>query len=375
MAVAQGDHRRARVAVGLAPPVEQWFAKAARDLPWRRVRTAYGTLVSEAMCQQTQVARAAPAWTAFMRAFPTIQALAEASEGSVLEAWRGLGYYRRARSLHAAAAEICELHGGMVPSKREALLALPGIGPYCAGAIGSIAFGKREPIVDGNVARVLMRVHGRNVDGASPAGSKWLWARAKEYVDGAKGPGIANEGLMELGATICTPVGAACARCPLRKVCVATKQGSQDRIPLPRKRAVRQVLHAHVIVARVAGHTALVRRGEQGLWAGMLFPPTVESPRAISKRAVALKFGVAQSELGGGAAFEFMTSHRAVRFRVWCASDSASRLLKKSQGSEWTWHSKAAVARASLSSAMCKVFESAKTAARARRGRVVLKAQ
>ncbi len=377
MTVAQGDRRRGSKGDSAAQRVERWFKSAARDLPWRRERTPYGTLVSEAMLQQTQVSRVAPIWVAFMKNFPTIRALGRASEDSVVEAWRGLGYYRRARQLHRAARIVCDLHHAKVPSSKEELLALPGIGPYCAGAIGSIAFGMREPIVDGNVARVLMRLHGRNVDRESPVGSRWVWQRAREYVDESREPGAANEGLMELGATLCTPVNPRCAECPLQSSCVAREQRSQGRIPLPKKRAVRTVLHAHVIIARVDGRTALVRRADSGLWGGMLFPPTHETQKRVSKQTVATKFGVRSIELSSRAAFTFLTTHREVRFRVWSASGGASQLLKKSQGSGWTWHAPAAVARASLSSAMCKVFESVADQHKAKRGgvRVPLKAK
>lgn len=290
--------------------------------------------------------------------FPTIRALGRASEDSVVEAWRGLGYYRRARQLHRAARIVCDLHQSKVPSSREELLALPGIGPYCAGAISSIAFGMREAIVDGNVARVLMRLHGQNVDRESPVGSRWVWQRAKEYVDGSRDPGGANEGLMELGATLCTPANPRCEECPLRTLCVARERGSQGSIPAPKKRATRTVLNVHVIIARVDGRTALVRRADSGLWGGMLFPPTLETQKRVSKQALAAKFDVRSIELVSVAVFTFLTTHREVRFRVWCASERASQLLKKSQRSKWTWHSKSAVARASLSSAMCKVFDS-----------------
>ncbi len=358
MTVAQGDRRRVTQAEPIAPLVERWFERSARDLPWRRKRSPYGTLVSEAMLQQTQVARVAPAWESFMAHFPTIRALERASEESVVEAWRGLGYYRRARQLHRAARVICDLHHARVPSKREELIALPGIGPYCAGAISSIAFGEREPIVDGNVARVLMRVHGRSVDRESPLGSRWVWQRAREYVDGSRLPGNANEGLMELGATLCAPRNPRCDECPLAKRCVAHETGAESRIPAPRKRAARTLLHADVIIARIDGRTALVRRADAGLWGGMLFPPSHESQKRVPKQVVAATLGLESTEMLTGAAFTFLTTHREVRFRVWCASERASRMLKKSQGSKWTWHATAAVARASLSSAMRKVFES-----------------
>ena len=157
------------------------------------------------MAQQTQVRRVAERFERLLRRFPTPAAMAAAPLADVLEEWQGLGYYRRARMLHAAAAAIVERHGGRVPRQLEALLDLPGVGPYTAGAVASIAFGARAPIVDGNVARVLLRVAGVELAADAPRAQRWCWERAEALVARAGSPAILNEGLMELGATICTP--------------------------------------------------------------------------------------------------------------------------------------------------------------------------
>ena len=373
MVVAQANRRRGKSGGALAQSVEIWFKIAGRDLPWRRNRTAYGTLVSEAMLQQTQVARVSPAWEAFLRQFPSVDALARARQDRVLAAWQGLGYYRRARNLQAAAKVILGEHRGKVPSDRVSLEKLPGIGPYCAGAIASIAFGLREAIVDGNVARVMMRIHGRNVDGDSRTGKEWLWNRAREYVNESRDPGLANEGLMELGATVCTPSSPKCGECPVRRMCGAYMAGKQDQIPTPRRRARRSVLHAHVILVSVNGRRALVRRPSNGLWSGLMFPPTIESPRAISREMLARRLGLGAKALSVCGAFIFLTTHRSVRFRVWSVDDSSARELKDAQKNAWTWHTPRNVGKLSITSAMSKIFAledaktKAKTKARARK--------
>jgi A/G-specific adenine glycosylase len=157
----------------LPGPLEAWFPAAARALPWRERRSGYHALVSEVMLQQTQVARVVEAFRAFVARFPGPAELAAAPEHEVLALWQGLGYYRRARHLHAAARAVCERHGGEVPADAASLRALPGIGRYTAGAISSIAFGRREPIVDGNVLRVLSRAAGRATRVGDPADERW----------------------------------------------------------------------------------------------------------------------------------------------------------------------------------------------------------
>jgi len=203
-----------------ASAVAGWFANVARDLPWRRRRSGYHALVSELMLQQTQVARVVEKFEPFVRRFPTVAALAAAREDEVLAMWQGLGYYRRARLLHAAAKAIVERHRGRVPVRdHAALLALPGVGRYTAGAIGSIVAGERVPIVDGNVTRVFQRLAARKGSASDRAVVDWAWEEARRYVAGARDPAAANEGLMELGATVCTPAAPRCDACPVSAMC------------------------------------------------------------------------------------------------------------------------------------------------------------
>ncbi len=235
----------------VASAITAWFRASARDLPWRSTagappghrRDPYRTLVSEVMLQQTQVARVLERFDRFIEAFPTVADLARADEREVMGLWSGLGYYRRARLLHAAARCIAGEHGGSVPSEIAALRAIPGIGPYTAGAISSLAHGRPTPLVDGNVARVLFRIHGRDAVHADAADLRWAWGRAGELIAAAEHAGIfapdVNEGLMELGATICTPSAPDCLSCPVRELCIARGAGRQNEIPRPKRAVVR----------------------------------------------------------------------------------------------------------------------------------------
>ena len=213
-------------------PMLRWYRRVRRDMPWRRRVSPYRTWVSEIMLQQTTVAAVTPKYSAFLRRFPDVRSLAGASEDEVLRHWAGLGYYSRARNLRRAAQAVMAEHGGVFPSAFDAVLALPGIGRYTAGAILSIAFGKPYPVVDGNVARVFARFFGLRGRIKDPAFLKKIWARAERLVP-AQAPGDWNQALMELGATVCTPDSPSCGICPLAKNCVAFEKGIQDRLPLP----------------------------------------------------------------------------------------------------------------------------------------------
>jgi A/G-specific adenine glycosylase len=228
---------------GFARRLLAWFAAEARDLPWRRgglsqsVRTPYRVLLAEVMLQQTQVDTVVPYYERFLTRFPTVAALAEAPLEEVLKLWEGLGYYARARNLHAAARQILTQHGGQIPDTFEALLALPGVGRYTAGAVASIAFGQDVPAVDGNVRRVLARAFAIREDVSQSAVQRKLEALAAELLPLGQA-GAFNEALMELGATVCTPRAPKCARCPLRSLCQACATGEQEALPVkrPRKR-------------------------------------------------------------------------------------------------------------------------------------------
>ncbi|KAA0213171.1 A/G-specific adenine glycosylase [bacterium] len=219
----------------------RWFQGVGRDLPWRRRPTPYAVWISEIMLQQTQVATVVPYFERFMERFPDVHSLARAREDDVLALWSGLGYYRRARMLHAAARAIAEAHGGQIPPSRQALLELPGVARYTAGAILSIAFNEPEPVVDGNVERVFARLSARSGDIKSRPAQRAVWAFAEAAVREAAAQGVApsvfNQALMELGATVCIPGKPRCAPCPLASQCRALKLGRQESLPRPAVRA------------------------------------------------------------------------------------------------------------------------------------------
>jgi len=230
-----------------------WYAQQRRELPWRDEPDPYRVWISEVMLQQTQVATVTPYYERFVRRFPTLNDLASATLDEVLKAWEGLGYYARARNLHAAAGRVMAEHGGQLPAGYAALRRLPGFGDYTAGAVASIAFGERVPAVDGNVKRVLARLLAITDDVARGATSRRLRALAGALVP-ADRPGDFNQALMELGATICTPGTPRCLLCPVRAECEGQAQGIQASLPIKAPRRERP--HYDV--------TAAVIRGEDG---------------------------------------------------------------------------------------------------------------
>lgn len=217
-------------------PLLTWFDAHQRDLPWRRTRDPYAIWVSEIMLQQTQVSTVIPFWERWMQRFPTVWALAQADEQEVLAMWQGLGYYRRARMLHAGARYVVA-HG--MPERAKQWIDLPGVGRYTAGAIASIAQGEVTALVDGNVERVFARVSAAELAGPALTRAAWNWAGA--HVDSER-PGDWNQALMELGATVCTPVDPDCVRCPLENECVARAAGRTSELPRrPVRRSVVQL--------------------------------------------------------------------------------------------------------------------------------------
>lgn len=245
-----------------------WFRKNARDLPWRRDKTPYRVWLSEVMLQQTQVAAVVPYYERFLARFPSLESLATAPVEDVLALWSGLGYYRRARLLHAAARAA---HGlGGFPDNAAALAELPGFGPYTAAAVASFAFGEDVPLVDGNVARVLARLFGwrGDVDEARKA----AWDAAPALITPKMGPAI-NEALMELGATVCTPRSPSCSPCPLGFVCAARKLGQTEEIPAPRPKKKKPPLDVACVVSERRGAVLLAQRKEGGLFGGLWEPP------------------------------------------------------------------------------------------------------
>jgi A/G-specific adenine glycosylase len=201
--------------------LSQWYHRYGRDLPWRRTTDPYAILVSEVMLQQTQVERVLEFYRRFLARFPTVAALAAASVDDVLSAWQGLGYYRRARNLHLAARQIMERHQGVFPDTFEEVAALPGVGRYTAGAVLCFAFGKRAPILDTNVQRVLERLFVRRPAPSPHAMQKRLWRLAEEVLPQGAEAWVINQAMMDLGATLCTARNPRCTQCCLQGICHA----------------------------------------------------------------------------------------------------------------------------------------------------------
>jgi A/G-specific adenine glycosylase len=267
------------------------YDRTRRDLPWRGDSDPYRIWVSEVMLQQTRVETVTGYYRRWLERFPDLESLANATPDEVLMAWQGLGYYRRARNLHAGANVVRERHGGAVPSSFEALRALPGVGEYTAGALASIAFGEAVPAVDGNVRRVLARLHDR----PAPTPS-WLRDVAALLVDPIR-PGDWNQALMELGATVCTPREPACDTCPLRSRCRSRMAGTQRERPAPaRKKAVPRKAFATAVLVDPLGRVLVVRRPEDGLLGGLWSFPDASVKRdgevVTAARRVAVESGV-----------------------------------------------------------------------------------
>jgi A/G-specific adenine glycosylase len=304
--------------VDIAPALLRWYRANRRDLPWRRTRDPYAIWVSEIMLQQTRVATVIPYWERWLTRFPTVQALAAAPLDDVLACWAGLGYYSRARNLHAGAREVVAAFAGAMPADAAELQRIPGIGRYTAGAIASIAFGRPAPLVDGNVARVLARLHAIEDDVKSTAGSARLWQLAADLVPAAD-PGDFNQALMELGATICTPTQPRCPDCPLVAGCRAHAEGRAAELPRtpPRKRAAdlpRLDRSAAWIEQR--GRVLLARRVPDGLYGGLWELPAADSRAALS---AAVAPGLELLAARPVAEWEQLLSHRRLRIRLYPA--------------------------------------------------------
>jgi A/G-specific adenine glycosylase len=299
----------------------RWYRTHHRKLPWRAAPGAqanpYHVLVSEAMLQQTQVATVIDYFNRFIQKFKTIQSLAAADEQEVLRLWQGLGYYRRARHLHAAARMIVADHHGQIPDTVETLSKLPGVGPYTAGAIASIAFRRAEPVVDGNVERVLARLWAICSDPQTPAARKRFWALARQWVPKhpRSHPGDFNQAVMELGATVCTPRDPACGQCSLRRYCQAYKKSIIDRCP-PVKRRVRQRPVTHRVLGLVRGGRLLMeQRGSSGLWPTLWQMPTLED-NADLRRHILDRFGLQIGPAREVDSFVHLTTHLKIKFVV-----------------------------------------------------------
>ncbi|MBQ9668175.1 MAG: A/G-specific adenine glycosylase [Prevotella sp.] len=246
-----------------------WFRENGRELPWRGTKDPYAIWLSEIILQQTQVRQGWDYWLRFMRRWPTVEALAAATEDEVLRMWQGLGYYSRARNLHFAARQIVEMGG--FPTTYEEIKKLKGVGDYTAAAIGSIAFGLPVAVVDGNVYRLLSRHFGIATPINTTQGKREFTALAQALLPGSEASAY-NQALMDFGATVCTPQSPRCPECPLQASCVAFAEGRVGQLPVKeRKLQVKERRMAYVYI-RYEGQTALRRRGAGDIWQGLWEP-------------------------------------------------------------------------------------------------------
>jgi A/G-specific adenine glycosylase len=263
-----------------------WQARAGRrDLPWQADRDPYRVWLAEVMLQQTQVSVVIPYFIRFCRRFPSVDALAAAPLDEVLALWAGLGYYARARNLHACARRLVERHGGTFPLDAAALAKLPGIGRSTAGAIAAFCADAREPILDGNVRRVLMRHFGIDGDPASPAVTRHLWQQAAALLPASPRMPAYTQAIMDLGATVCTRRAPSCGSCPVAATCVAYRTGRVDELPAPRRRRPERTRRAWALLALHDGRVLLQRRAPAGVWGGMHSLPQFDSMAALRRAA------------------------------------------------------------------------------------------
>ena len=326
----------ARARAALLP----WYRVHQRDLPWRRTRDPYAIWISEAMLQQTRVETVIPYYQRFLERFPDVGTLARASVADIYAAWAGLGYYSRARNVHRAARAIVERFGGQLPSTREELLELPGVGRYTAGAVASIAFDRPVPVLDGNVERVLARYLGVRKDVRSASVAAALWGAAADLVVGPE-PGTLNQALMELGATLCRPRAPFCSGCPLRKDCSACRQGDADSLPKKAERTKPRGMRAVAALVRRGPRVLAIRRPPGGLLGGLWELPggalkQGETPVAGLRRAIREQTGLELGDVEAAGSVEHRFTHRHLRLELFRCAQSCGRLrLREPEAYRW----------------------------------------
>lgn len=316
-----------------------WFRREAEDLPWRRTRDPYHIWVSEIMLQQTQVATVIDYFGRFLTAFPTIASLAAAEEQQVLRQWEGLGYYRRARQLHAAARQVAAEYDGRLPRAVEVLRRLPGIGRYTAGAIASIAWDVRAPILEANTVRVFSRLLAYRGDPARPAGQALLWEFAERVLP-AKHVGAFNQALMELGRRVCTPRAPRCAACPVRRLCPTQAAGLQAAIPAPPAKTAYEDVREAAVVVRRREQVLLRQCGPAERWAGMWdFPRfSIDAQRGPAlRRELAEKVRALTGMTVTVGPSLTTLKHGVTRFRITLVCHAAQHVRGRLRGKDLRW--------------------------------------
>jgi len=341
-----------------------WYRNNSRDLPWRRTHDPYKIWVSEIMLQQTQVDTVISYYERWMETFPTIRHLAKAPLEKVLKAWEGLGYYSRARSLHKAAQHVVSELNERIPRIKKELIALPGIGAYTAGAILSIAFNQAEPVVDGNVVRVLSRLFRIERDVQDPKTIAMIWDCADQLVPD-KYPGDFNQSLMDLGAMICLPKKPQCLLCPIASFCQAKASGAQEQLPIKTKKTKVQSLEKIVALVEDKGKLLIRQRPSSGLLGGLWeFPETVrkgnENIKKALRRAVKEQHHLDIEFTGELPAIKHLYTHRHVTFLPYYLKSGAPKKIPR-QTSSVKWVTLESLKRYPISVAHQKIVKALKT--------------
>jgi A/G-specific adenine glycosylase len=345
-----------------------WYEKAGRHgLPWRKKWSLYHVLVSEFMLQQTTVATVLPYFDRFLKEFTTLESLAAARLERVLELWSGLGYYARARNLHAAAQRLVNEHGGRLPKDPALVMDLPGVGKYTAGALLSFVHDAPQALVDGNVIRVLSRVYGVTEDVKEPAVVENLWALAWKLVP-PSGARHYNSALMDLGAQVCRPSSPDCLVCPLFDPCWARRHGKQEELPRSESAAARKAVHVVTALLRRNGKWALVRRPAKGLYGGLWEFPGETVSGTVADDAWAPR--LLQKALGAPVrtrealpVVKHVLSHREIHVHPWICEPTGVGALAKGKAvvadgeGESGWYTLREIERMAISSLTRRVVE------------------
>lgn len=324
---------------GLRRRLLKWFDENQRDLPWRKNKTSYRVWVSEIMLQQTQVATVIDYYNRFMKRFPDVKKLAAANESDVLKLWEGLGYYRRARQMHAAAKIVVQQHDAKFPVNFDEVLSLPGIGRYTAGAILSIANDKKLPILEGNTIRLFARLMFLESDPRSSANQRLLWEFSESLLPN-KRCGDFNQSLMELGSEVCKPKAPLCDECPIQILCPTYVRGLQKTIPLMTKKVKYEELDEAVVLVKRRGKYLVRLCGAGERWAGLWdFPrfETKELNREIDlEEKVKALTGLATKLRDSDRVIKHAVTRFRITLRCFVTESVAGRLTtKNNQSFQW----------------------------------------
>ncbi len=307
-----------------------WYKTHARDLPWRRTKDPYSIWVSEIMLQQTQVATVVPYYEKWIRRFPTLKSLAEVSLPEILRYWVGLGYYRRARSIHKTARMLLKNAGAgsplQFPDSADELMKLPGVGRYTAGAIASIAFGEKVPVLDGNVIRILSRLLALKDFVDSPKTIQKLW-KISESLLPEKNTGDFNQAMMELGATVCFPEDPQCGVCPAASFCKAHQMGRETNFPLKKRAESAIKKETAALILRRNGKVLVRRQPKEGRWGGLWMFPYWDDPRTMRRT-----LGTAGKALKHKLTVRHGFTKYSVRLKVYEMKGAGYRVSGKTKG-------------------------------------------